>query len=66
MNVGNMDFVKNIIGEITIGDTKGKDLGVQKIQTTLCSSCGYEMVYLPAGLFFCPKCARIRKWVWLL
>ncbi len=58
---------QNIIGETILGDSNTNDLGVRKIlETSLCSTCGYEMVYLPAGVFFCPKCARIRKWVWLL
>lgn len=66
MSAGKVVNAQNITGEIAHGDTKRKDLGVQKILETLCNTCGYEMVYLPAGVFFCPKCARIRKWVWLL
>ncbi len=32
---------------------------------TPCSTCGEEMMYLPQGIFFCIKCARVRKWIWL-
>jgi len=63
MSAGEVVNAQNIIGEIAVGDTKRSDLEVKN--ETCCSSCGYEMVYC-FDIFFCPKCARVRKWVWLL
>lgn len=47
--------------------TKGRLMtdNTLKDTITLCSTCGEEMMYLPQGVFFCIKCAIVRKWIWL-